>query len=120
MSKHLSTKLEDYIKDILDGKEENMRLLSEEFKDQLLPLVRTLNLNPVTLESALETISSELFSNKNDNAKYVTIMLLFSIELDKFCRSKYSWYNRDTFITLLTKILNQKCFPSYTYKCSIL
>ena len=120
MSEHTSSKLENYIKNILDGKEENMRLLSEEYKDRLLPMVRTLNLNPLTLENALETISSELFSSKNDNVKYFTMMLLFSIELDKFCSSNYSWYDRNTFISLLTTILYRKCFPGYTYKCRIL
>ena len=101
--------LEDFVTNIVDGKDEFMTSMSLEYKNNFLTMIQTMDLNPNTFTAALQIISDELFSKDGNNDPYITSLLLFSIELNQFCISNYSWYKKDILVHELVKILSEKC-----------
>ena len=113
--------LEDFITDILDGKDTFMTSLSLKYKSRFLTMIQTMDLNPNIFSINLKTIADELFSKDGNNDPYITSLLLFSIELNQFCTLNYSWYKKDILVRELAKILNEKCQRmEYRSNCSIL
>ena len=112
--------LEDFITDILDGKDTFMTSLSLKYKSRFLTMIQTMDLNPNIFSINLKTIADELFSKDGNNDPYITSLLLFSIELNQFCTLNYSWYKR-YLVRELAKILNEKCQRmKYRSNCSII
>ena len=113
--------LEVYITDILNGKDEKMTYLSQEYSSRFLAMIKTLDLNPSIFSSCLKTISDELFSKDGNNDPYINSFLLFSIELNHYCVLNYSWYSTDILVHELIEILSKECQKlTYKSKCNIL
>ena len=83
--------LENYISDVLDGKDSTFNYLSLQYRDRYITMVKRLDVsNPNVLSNSLELVAEELFNTKNDHVPYISSFLLFSIEVDKYCMDNHN------------------------------
>ena len=115
--------LERYIKNTLEGNDKDMQRFSMKYRNHYLSQIETLNLNQKTFSSAINVMTRELFSLRSATYPYVMSLLVFSVELDGFCRRiHHSWYTTGILTQTLVHILSKTSFnPPYSYKkCVIL
>lgn len=113
--------LEDYIHDVLDEKDLTLNYLFQQYKDEFPPMINKLDtLSPERLANSLEFVADELFSTNTNHVPYITSFLLFNIELNRFCATKYDWYSKTTLVQILVQILNKKYFDLNKRRCVIL
>ena len=106
--------IEQYINDILDGKNAIVEGLAAEdlnaVQGRYRSMIYDLQITEQTLDSSLKEISASLFADSTNNGSVVSF-LLFSKELDSFHAVHSTWYRRAMLINTLRDI-----FIEYTDK----
>ena len=112
----MSIRLEQYINDILDGKNAIIEEIAEDLNihDRYRSMIHDLRITEQTLDSSLKEISASLFADSTNNGSVVSL-LLFSKEFDSFHSVHSMWYRRamliktlhDIFIEYADKVYNK-------------
>ena len=101
------SELKQFIINVLDGRNSLINKISTDFnkKEQFQKMIDDLCLTEQSFEPQLKRIASLLLSNSKNNGR-LTVLLLFSMELDSFhSLNNSSWYKRDMLIETLYNIL---------------
>ena len=120
MSRNRELTLTSYIKQILEGGNEEMMQYLAEYGDRFTDRIKTLPINEENFNHALEEIAKELFSSRPASYTYVVPLFIFSIELDIFCKCNHSWYQSDFLIQSLVNILSKTSFTPPYNTCILL
>ncbi len=98
--------LRQFLINVLDGRNSFINKISVDFnkKEQFQKMIDDLCLTEQSFELKLKRIASLLLSNSKNNGR-LTVLLLFSMELDSFHSLNSSWYKRDMLIETLYNIL---------------
>ena len=96
--------LKQFIINVLDGRNSLINEISVDFnkKEQFQKMVDDLCLTEETFEPTLKRLAKSLLLKNNG---HLTVLLLFSMELDSFHSLNSSWYKRDMLIETLYNIL---------------
>ena len=101
------SELEHFVRTIMSKRDQDHRvqLITEKYGTRFISMIKTLNINELTITSSLEIIAEEVLSNEW-TLSHVLVLLVFCIELDEYCRSKqYIWYSQDNLIETIVNIL---------------
>ena len=100
------SELRPFLINMLDGRNSFINKIYADFnkKEQFQKMIDDLCLTEQSFEPTLKRIASLLLSNSKNNGR-LTVLLLFSMELDSFHSLNSSWYKRDMLIETLYNIL---------------
>ena len=100
------SELKQFVINVLDGRNSLINKISADFnkKEKFQKIIDDLCLTEETFEPSLKRLASLLLSNSKNNGR-LTVLLLFSMELDSFHSLNSSWYKRDMLIETLYNIL---------------
>ena len=98
------SELKQFIINVLDGRNSLINKISSDFnkKEQFQKIIDHLCLTEETFEPTLKRLAKSLLLKNNG---HLTVLLLFSMELDSFYSLNSSWYKRDMLIETLYDIL---------------
>ena len=98
------SELKQFIINVLDGRNSLINKISSDFnkKEQFQKIIDHLCLTEETFEPTLKRLAKSLLLKNNG---HLTVLLLFSMELDSFHSLNSSWYKRDMLIETLYNIL---------------
>ena len=98
------SELKQFIINVLDGRNSIINKISSDFnkKEQFQKIIDHLCLTEETFEPTLKRLAKSLLLKNNG---HLTVLLLFSMELDSFYSLNSSWYKRDMLIETLYDIL---------------
>ena len=98
------SELKQFVINVLDGRNSLINKISADFnkKEQFQKMIDDLCLTEETFEPALKRLAKSLLLKNNG---HLTVLLLFSMELDSFYSLNSSWYKRDMLIETLYDIL---------------
>ena len=124
---HRKLELEHFVRTTMNREDSDYRvqLIYEEYGTSFRHMVQTLNINEETITSGLEIMAEEILLGEGKRS-HVLVLLVFCIELDKYCKlKKYPWYSSEMLIEIIVGILLKVDFipPTtlYSFKiCSIL
>ena len=98
------SELKQFVINVLDGRNSLINKISSDFnkKEQFQKIIDDLFLTEETFEPTLKRLAKSLLLKNNG---HLTVLLLFSMELDSFYSLNSSWYKRDMLIETLYDIL---------------
>ena len=118
------SELKQFIINVLDGRNSIINKISSDFnkKEQFQKIIDHLCLTEETFEPTLKRLAKSLLLKNNG---HLTVLLLFSMELDSFHSLNSSWYKRDMLIeTLYNILLDRICieeeYPFWEYTLILL
>ena len=116
--------LRQYVENILEGNDKDVWYFSMKYRNHYLPQIMALKLERESFSTNIRTIAEELFITRSTTYPYVLSLLIFSFELDGYCRRIYSsWYTTATLVDILVNILSDYNYtpPNYNYNiCNII
>ena len=109
------SELKQFVINVLDGRNSLINKISADFnkKEKFQKIIDDLCLTEETFEPTLKRLAKSLLLKNNG---HLTVLLLFSMELDSFYSLNSSWYKRDMLIeTLYNILLDIKCIEEKEY-----